>query len=322
MSRAPEGPRPQEDAVVAPPAGSHPGPRASAAKFTVGRFTCWTLEGGLQRLDGGAMFGVVPKPLWARRAVADERNRITLALRCLLIEHPDGLVLVDAGLGNKESDKFRDIYGVENAGVTGPTALDDALHFAGHSAAEVKWVINTHLHFDHAGGNTVRNAGGETVLAVPNATYVVQKGELDFASHRNERTAASYLPPNFAPVAAAARYRLVSGEVALLPGIHLLPTPGHVPFHQSVLVTGGGETACFLADLVPTAAHLPAPWIMGYDLEPLVTLETKRAVLTRAARERWQLIFEHDPRVARARVAEDAEHGYAPEPVDTVRVGP
>lgn len=293
-----------------------------AARFQVGRLVCWTLEGGRQWLDGGAMFGVVPRPLWERRAAPDARHRIPLAMRCLLVEHPDGLVLVDTGLGNKENGKFRDIYGVENAGTTGPTALEDALHDAGHAAAEVKWVINTHLHFDHAGGNTWRTEGGETVLAFPNATYVVQKGELDFASHPNERTRATYLAPNFAPVAAATRFRLVVGELALLPGILLLPTPGHVPNHQSVLVTDGGEAACFVADLVPTAAHLPAAWIMGYDLEPLVTLATKKRILTRAAREHWQLIFEHDPAVARARVAEAPEHGYAPEAVDVVQAQP
>ncbi len=290
-----------------------------AHKFTVGRLACWTLEGGTQRLDGGAMFGVVPKPLWERRIPADERNRIRLALRCLLVEHPDGLVLVDTGLGNKEGEKFRDIYGVENAGETGPTALEDALHEAGHAAAEVKWVINTHLHFDHAGGNTVKQPGGTAALAFPNATYVTQKGELDFASHTNERTSASYLAPNFAPV--GSHWRLVNGEVAILPGIHLLPTPGHVPFHQAVLVTDGGERACFLGDLVPTSAHLPAPWIMGYDLEPMVTLATKKAVLTRAAEEAWQLVFVHDPVVMRARVAPEQARGYAPEPVDTVRLG-
>lgn len=289
-----------------------------ATKFTVGRFTCWTLEGGRQWLDGGAMFGVVPKPLWERRIRPDERNRIPLALRCLLIEHPDGLVLVDTGLGNKETPKFKDIYGVANDGRDGPTQLEDALHETGHAAAAVQWVINTHLHFDHAGGNTVRS-GDQTVLAFPNATYVVQKGELGFASHTNERTAASYLPPNFAPVAEASRFRLVNGEVGILPGIHLLPTPGHVPFHQSVLVSDGGEAACFLGDLVPTTAHLSAPWIMGYDLEPLVTLESKKRLLTRAAREQWQLVFEHDPEVARARLATDPRHGYASEPVDTVR---
>jgi glyoxylase-like metal-dependent hydrolase (beta-lactamase superfamily II) len=229
-----------------------------ATRFMVGRFTCWTLEGGRQWLDGGAMFGVVPRPLWERRIRPDERNRIPLALRCLLIEHPDGLVLVDTGLGNKEGAKFKDIYGVANDGQAGPTQLEDALHEAGHAAASVTWVINTHLHFDHAGGNTARAGADEAVLAFPNATYVVQKGELGFASHTDERTAASYLPPNFAPVATANRFRLVNGEVAVLPGIHLLPTPGHVPFHQSVLVSDGGEAACFLGDLVPTAAHLPA----------------------------------------------------------------
>jgi glyoxylase-like metal-dependent hydrolase (beta-lactamase superfamily II) len=292
-----------------------------ATRFSVGRFTCWTLEGGLQRLDGGAMFGVVPKPLWERRIPADERNRIPLALRCMLIEHPDGLVLVDTGLGNKENEKFRDIYGVENAGGGGPTALDDALHEAGHAAAAVKWVINTHLHFDHAGGNTVKTESGSVLVAFPNASYVVQQGELDFASHPSERTAASYLAHNFAPVAAAGRFTLVSGEVTVLPGIHVLPTPGHVPFHQSVLISDGGESAVFLADLVPTSAHLPAPWIMAYDLEPLVTLETKKRLLTRAAREQWQLVFQHDPVIARGRLAEDARRGYAPEPVDTVRAG-
>ena len=302
-----------------PPAGGHPPTRnyPLARRFAVGRFTCWTLEGGRQWLDGGAMFGVVPRPLWERRIKPDERHRIPLALRCLLVEHPDGLVLVDTGLGNKENAKFRDIYGVANDGHDGPTQLEDALREAGHTAASVGWVINTHLHFDHAGGNTAKS-GDRTVLAFPNATYVVQKGELGFASHTNERTAASYLPPNFAPVAEASRFRLVHGELALLPGIHLLPTPGHVPHHQSVLVSDGGEAACFLGDLVPTAAHLPAPWIMGYDLEPLVTLETKKRVLARAAAEQWQLVFEHDPEIARARVAPDPKHGYAPEPVDTV----
>jgi glyoxylase-like metal-dependent hydrolase (beta-lactamase superfamily II) len=228
-------------------------------------------------------------------------------------------VLVDSGLGNKDGEKFRDIYGVENAGTSGPTQLEDALHEAGHAAAGIKWVINTHLHFDHAGGNTVRNAGGEVVLSFPNATYVAQKGELDFASHTNERTAASYLAPNFAPVAERTRFRLVSGDVGILPGIRLLPTPGHVPFHQSVLVSDAGESACFLGDIVPTSAHLPGPWIMGYDLEPLVTLATKRTLLTRAAEEHWQLVFEHDPAVARGTVAPDAKRGYAPEVTEPVR---
>jgi len=285
-----------------------------ATRFTVGRLVCWTLDAGLQRLDGGAMFGVVPKPLWERRIAPDARNRIPLALRCLLVEHPDGLVLVDTGIGNKENEKFLDIYGVDNSGTAGPTRLEDALAAAGYRPGDVRWVVNTHLHFDHAGGNTFRQSDGSVALAFPGASYVMQRRELDFAAHPNERTQASYLPPNFAPVAASGRLRLVDGELEILPGVLLLPSPGHVPFHQSIVVRDAGEAAIFLGDIVPTAAHLPAAWIMGYDLEPLVTLATKRVLLARAAREEWQLVFEHDPAVARARLATDGENGYSPVP--------
>ncbi len=271
--------------------------------FKVGRLTCHALEAGRQRLDGGAMFGVVPKPLWQRRIPADDRNRIPLALRCLLVEHDDGLALVDTGLGNKEDAKFKDIYGVVNEGKGGRTGLEDALAELGHAPEDVRWVINTHLHFDHAGGNTYREAGGAVRLAFPRATYVVQKGELEFARHTNERTAASYLPPNFEPVT----FTLVSGEADPLPGIRCLPTPGHVPFHQSVLVESAGERVCFVADLVPTAAHLPLPWIMGYDLEPLVTLESKRRLYQRAEAEGWLLFFEHDPTVIAGRLGREGK---------------
>ncbi len=179
--------------------------------FQVGGLRCHTLEGGLQRLDGGAMFGVVPYPLWSRRVPPDERRRIPLAMRCLLIEHPDGPVLVDTALGNKEDAKFHDIYGIENPGLEGATQLEDALATAGFVPADVRWVINTHLHFDHAGGNTTMDPELEddprrhVRPTYPNATYLVQRGELEFARHTNERTRASYLPHNFEPVAAAGR---------------------------------------------------------------------------------------------------------------------
>ena len=280
--------------------------------FNVGSLKCHTLEGGLQRLDGGAMFGVVPKPLWEREIKPDERNRIPLAMRCLLVEHPDGLVLIDTALGSKEDAKFRDIYGIQNfpAGQSdglypdGRTQLDDALSEAGYTAADVKWVINTHLHFDHAGGNTFRDPArvGEDEGALrptfPNATYVVQRGELEFARKTNERTRASYLPHNFERIAAAGRFKLLNGDAEILPGILARLTPGHVPWHQSILVESGGETAAFVADLMPTASHLRLPWIMGYDLEPLRTLESKRALLREAAQEEWQIVFEHDARRA------------------------
>jgi len=282
--------------------------------FKVGRITCHALEAGTQHLDGGAMFGVVPKPLWERRIPADERNRIPLALRCLLVEHGDGLVLIDTGIGNKEDEKFRGIYGVENTGQAGRTQLEDALNALGHTPNDIRWVINTHLHFDHAGGDLWRDPSGTIVTAFPKARYVVQRGELEFARHPNERTAGSYLTHNFDGVP----FTLIDGETELLPGIRCLPTPGHVPFHQSVLLESNGERACFLADLVPTSAHLPLPWIMGYDLAPLVTLESRRRLYQRAEGEGWLLVFEHDPAVVAGRLGKD---GKAYGLVEPLRLG-
>src|SRR5260221_6954633 len=252
---------------------------ALSTTFKVGRLTCHALEGGTQRLDGGAMFGVVPKVLWARRAPPDDKNRIPLALRCLLVEHDDGLVLIDTGIGNKEDDKFRDIYGVENAGAGGRTQLEDALRELGHGPDDIRWVINTHLHFDHAGGDTWCDPAGTIAPAFPQARYVVQRRELEFARHTNERTAGSYLRHNFDAVP----FTLYDGEAEPLPGIRCLPTPGHVPFHTSILIESGGDPACFLADLAPTSAPPPLPWIIGYDLQPLGTPASKRPLYPRAA---------------------------------------
>ncbi len=262
----------------------------------LGALRIHALEAGLQRLDGGAMFGVVPKPLWEKRIPADTRNRIPLAMRCLLVETPDALVLIDTGLGNKEGPRFMEIYGVENAGADpGPTRLEDALRDAGFSPEDVDVVIASHLHFDHAGGNTHVDEEGQVRLSFPHARYFAQRGELEFARTKNERVQASYLPHNFEPVVAAGRLTLLEGEGEIVPGIHAVHTPGHTPHHQSLRIRSEDETALFLADVIPTSAHLPLPWIMGYDVEPLVTLEAKRALLPRAREEGWLLVFEHDP---------------------------
>ncbi len=259
----------------------------------VGAIRIHALEAGLQRLDGGAMFGVVPKPLWEKRIAADARNRIPLSLRCLLVEAPGALVLIDTGIGNKEDAKFRDIYGLENAGE--PTRLEDAIRAAGFAPEQVDVVLSTHLHFDHAGGNTLRDPSGRIVPAFPSARYVVQRRELDFAREQNPRVRASYLPHNFEPVAEAGLYELLDGPSVVTEGVSVISTPGHVPHHQSVLMESEGNTACFLADVCPTSAHLPLPWIMGFDVEPLVTLESKQALWARARAEGWLLVFCHDP---------------------------
>ena len=241
------------------------------------------------------MFGVVPRPLWEKKIPPDERNRIPLAMRCLLVEAADDLVLIDTGLGNKYDEKFRDIYGVENEG--DPTALEDAIREAGFSPGDVTLVINTHLHFDHAGGNTLKRGDGTIEPAFPGSRYVVQKREWEFSHLDNERVQASYIEENFDVVKRVGLFQFLDGVTELLPGIAAIPTPGHTPGHQSVLLESGGERAFYLADLVPTTAHLPLPWIMGYDVEPLVTLERKREFLGRAREEGWLLIFEHDPEV-------------------------
>jgi glyoxylase-like metal-dependent hydrolase (beta-lactamase superfamily II) len=266
---------------------------------SLGEFRMHALDGGSQKLDGGAMFGVVPKPLWQKRIAADDRNRIPLAMRCLLVETSDALVLIDNGVGNKENQKFRDIYGIENdAEGDRPTRLDDAIAAAGFAIDDIDIVIDTHLHFDHAGGNTYVDGDGRVHLSFPQAKYIVQRGEWEWAHSRNERISASYLPHNFDPVEAAGRFEFVDGEAEIVPGVGVLPTPGHTPHHQSVIMRSEGRTACYLADIVPTSAHLPLPWIMGYDVEPLVSLETKRTLLATAKREEWLLVFEHDPVVA------------------------
>jgi glyoxylase-like metal-dependent hydrolase (beta-lactamase superfamily II) len=275
----------------------------------VGRWRVHAIQAGGQQLDGGAMFGVVPKTLWERRISADAKNRIPMGMRCLLIEHDDGLILVDSGVGNKESAKFHDIYGIENAGSAGRTALEAGLAKAGFEPGDITLVINTHLHFDHAGGNTWRDEGGQVLPTFPNARYVVQRGEHAYALRANERTSASYFPHNWDPIFAAERFDLIEGDRELRPGVSVRLTPGHTPFHQSVLVRSGGETLCFLGDVVPTAHHLPLPWIMGYDVEPLVTLESKRSLLAEAVADDWQVVFEHDAHTGFGRVAHGGK-GY------------
>ena len=284
-----------------------PAPTPLVETRRVGRLTLHAIQAGGIALDGGAMFGIVPKPLWERRAPADASNRIRMGMRCLLIEHEDGPILVDTGLGNKEPEKFHALYAVDNAGADGRTRLEDGLASVGVRPEDVRLVINTHLHFDHAGGNTWRDPSGTVRPAFPNARYVVQRGEYHYATHSTERTAASYLPLNFVPLMEAGLMDEVIGEGEIVPGIGTLPTPGHTPFHQSIVIRSAGETACFLGDLVPTTAHLPLPWIMGYDVEPLVTLESKRRVLRRAQEEGWLLIFEHDPDTGFGHVAHDGK---------------
>ncbi len=267
-------------------------------RFLRGDLRITLLGAGSLKLDGGAMFGVVPRPLWEKERPPDERNRIRLGMNLLLIEDGTRRVLLDTGAGTKWDAKQRDIYGLE------PKSAAEILAPAGISPEQIDLVVNTHLHFDHAGGNTERNARGEVVAAFPNAKYVVQRGEIETARSANERTRASYLPENYEPLLAEGRLEPVDGTVRIGAGVELRPAPGHTPYMQiPVLVTPEG-TMAFLADLVPTASHVPYPYVMGYDLEPLVTLATKRRILPEAARDGWLLVFEHDEEMPAATLEE------------------
>lgn len=258
----------------------------------IGPYQLHTIETGRFRLDGGAMFGIVPKALWSRRVEADARNRIPLAMRCLLLEGDGRVVLIDNGIGDKYDAKFGDLFAVDQEA----SELHRSLRAAGFAAADVTDVILTHLHFDHCGGSTVRRGDGLDV-AFPNARYHVQRAHWDWANHPNEREQASFLEENLAPLAASGRLVLADGPGPLLPGVEVLCMDGHTEAQQLVKITGAEGTLVFVADLLPTHAHLRGPWVMAYDVRPLVTLEEKDAFLTRAAAEGWHLFFEHDPEV-------------------------
>ncbi|MEC4688739.1 MAG: MBL fold metallo-hydrolase [Nitrospirota bacterium] len=270
----------------------------------LGAFDIQPVTDGRFRLDGGAMFGVVPRVLWEKCCPADDQNRIQLALTCLLIRAHGKHILVDTGLGNKLDAKSQTMFAVDQ---TPP--LHDSLHAQGLAAEDIHMVINTHLHFDHSGGNTV-SANGRHLPTFPKAKYFVQRGEYEDAMNANERTKASYRCENFAPIEDLKQWGFLQGDTELLPGISVVVTHGHTAYHQGVKIESEGKVAFYLGDLIPTVSHLPLPYIMGYDLYPLQTLATKRWILDKAFNEGWLLIFEHDPRVQMGYVKKDIEGKY------------
>lgn len=271
----------------------------------LGAFEIYPVSDGRFRLDGGAMFGVVPKALWEKCCPADELNRIPLSLTALLIRANGKNILVDTGLGPKKDEKFQRMFAVERT----PTILE-SLKRLGLGPDDIHLVINTHLHFDHAGGNTIREKDGSIKPAFPKARYLIQQGEFEDAACANERTRASYREDNFTPIAHMKQWEFLHGDTELVPGVTAVVTAGHTCRHQSVKIESEGQIAFFLGDLIPTVSHLPLPYIMGYDLFPIQTLETKRWVLDRAFEEQWLLLFEHDPVVRAGYVRREQDGKY------------
>jgi glyoxylase-like metal-dependent hydrolase (beta-lactamase superfamily II) len=262
----------------------------------LGKFDLHALSDGTFALDGGQMFGVVPKPLWEKQHPADARNRVRLSLTCLLVQTPQHNVLIETGLGNKYEAKFADIYGVEK-----PTNLLAELRHLGLAAQDIDVVINTHLHFDHCGWNTQRE-GGRAVPTFPRARYYVQRGEWEHALHPTERDQASYLLEYFRP--AELQTQFLEGNEEIVPGVRVEVWPGHTRDLQGVWIESDGEEACFVSDLVPTRAHLAYPWIMSFDLYPMETLVNKRRLLSQLAARGTLVVFPHDPQVPWARLEE------------------
>jgi methylmalonyl-CoA epimerase len=272
---------------------------SGVTRHTLGDLELISLHDGFFGLDGGSMFGVVPKPLWSAKTVPDERNRIRLAMRPLVVRG-ERTMIIDAGLGDKEDAKFSDIYGVDRA-----MHLDRSLAEAGLSPEDIDIVLATHLHFDHAGGFTTRDASGRIRPRFPRARYIVRRGEWDDATHPHERNRASYRPDNYAPLAEAGVLDLVDDDQTIMPGVRVRRTGGHNMHHQMVWMESAGRRAAFVGDLIPTTAHLPDAWIMGFDLYPMDTLAAKKAFVREALERRDLVYFEHDPVVAAGYITEE-----------------
>jgi glyoxylase-like metal-dependent hydrolase (beta-lactamase superfamily II) len=243
------------------------------------------------RLDGGAMFGVVPRNLWSRFCPPDDQNRIRMNMNCMFIETAAERILIETGIGEKWSARHAEMYGITRK----RTFADSLRSIAGVGPEDITIVINTHLHFDHAGGNTRLNSQGQAVSAFPNARYFVSEDEVEHAEAPSERDRASYLTENWRPMVASGQLKLKEANYEVVPGLRMETFAGHNRSMQCWRLDAGEQTMFGFADLVPMQAHVPFAWIMGYDLYPVETLEVKKRLLPQAAREGWACLFYHDP---------------------------
>ena len=279
------------------------------ARTYVGDFELTVCTDGTYKLDGGAMFGVVPKPLWEKRAAADDQNRILLGLNTVVVRTGEHTVVIETGVGNKQPAKMRAIH-------CNQELLPQSLAAAGIREEEVDVVINTHLHFDHCGWNTTLHADGSVTPTFPNARYFAHRGEVEHGRLQLDRDRVSYLSPNYEPLIESGQMTLLDTEgirtdPEICPGISVELFPGHTAQLMAVHIESGSEHACYISDLIPTSAHLDPTWVMGYDLDPIACIDNRHRFYRDAIPEHWLVMFTHDPKVPWAYVAKDADGKYA-----------
>jgi len=267
-------------------------------RLALGDFELLGFSDGTYPLDGGAFFGVVPKVMWSRKMVADEKNYVTAGLNTLVVRTAKQTVLIETGMGNKLSDRMIKFYGQ-------PAKLLDDLSAGGIAPEDVDIVINSHLHFDHCGWNTVRDKNGKIVPTFPRAKYYAPEGEWQYARKPSERDQISYIPDNYDPLVSGGQMTLLKGGEEIVPGISVETFRGHTAHMQGIIVRSGGKTACYISDLMPTSAHIDLTWGMGFDLYPLDTIESKKRYYSRALPEKWLTVFTHDAKMPWAHIERD-----------------
>jgi glyoxylase-like metal-dependent hydrolase (beta-lactamase superfamily II) len=276
----------------------------------IGEFELFSIVTSEFKLDGGAMFGIIPKPLWERKALADDRNRIKMVTRSLLLVNDKRRILIDTGNGNKWQEKFREIYEID----TSNKNLDTSLARVGLTTDDISDVLCTHLHFDHVGGNTSLE-GGRIIPTFPNADYWVQKENWELANSPSEKDQGSFMEADWAVLAENNMVNLVDGKETFIPGIDIILTYGHTTGQMHPLISDENRTLMYCGDLIPMSAHIPLPWVMAYDIHPVVTIQEKKKHLPRAVNENWILFFEHDPELQACTVQFDGKHYKPKDPV-------
>lgn len=279
-------------------------------RLSLGDFEISILSDGTYLLDGGIFFGVIPKVMWSRRVQPDERNYVVAGLNSLLVRTGRENVLIETGMGNKLSERMIKFYGQ-------PAKLLDSFVRAGISPDDINIVINTHLHFDHCGWNTIRDQSGKIVPTFPQAKYYAPQGEWEYAQRPSERDAISYIPENYNPLLASGQMTLLKGGEEIVPGISVKTFPGHTAHMQAVVVQSRGKTACYISDLIPTTAHIDVAWGMSFDLHPLQTVESKKEYYGQSIPQKWLTIFTHDPKMPWAYVERDDAGKLAARPASS-----